>query len=749
MARLVRVGVVFEGKDDGAGNRLFGHGEVDDGLAGHEAVWNDQPPLISSAQNGVSEADVLHNAGFQTAGGADLELVAQLEGPVKHQGHAGDQVAQGVLRGHAHDDRQHPGAGEPSGAQMLQPRYDMRVGNEGQHPNSHLEQLTQETNGRLVNGLAPLLENPVQREPQGPAGQPRHNPDEDGIDRRSRQGVGVQFLFHPGNHVGERKKRHQPNRDPRHLSEENKAHLVRLAAAHLDNLKESQADGFAHQQCQKRDGDAHDSRPQPGLCVHQRKNLVPRIIHIDNVGVSPRLSRFSAAQCGQQFFVDVAKTAVAENANHVAPAGFVFEMGDNRIGMGQIGGGFPERLEVLDELVRVEPLLRLEQLEAGDFGNDYRVGIGEGIRQFVLKYIAAGGVAARLEHGPESLSGIPLPQRAQGLADGRRMMAEIVYHRDAAGHAAHFHPPPHAFEGVEAGLDLFVGQPAMLGGGDDGQRVAHIELAHHVEMELEAGDFKFGGGGAVAEIEGVNAALFAQAEAFDRAMGHIEQRRDVRVVAVGQKLAVARDQRDEPPKGGLDGGEILEDVGVIEFQVVDDDDFGKVMDEFAPLVKERRVVFVPFDDKPRAGGEPGALAEVDGDAADEEAGVQTVVLENPRQQGSGRGFAVGPGDHNGAFAADEELPEQFGQRAVPQFVIQNRFHFRVAAGQRVADDYKVRLVRQIGFRVARHDLDLLCRQESGHGRIDIVIRAGDGEALVAHRRRGGGHGGAANAGEMD
>ena len=138
--------------------------------------------------------------------------------------------------------------------------------------------------------------------------------------------------------------------------------------------------------------------------------------------------------------------------------------------------------------------------------------------QFALEDIAPGGVAARLEDGPEALLGVAAAQRAQGFADGGGMMAEIVYHRDAAGHAAHFHAPPHAFEGVEAGLDLFVGQAAMLGGGDDGQRVAHVELADQIEMELEAGDFKFGGGGAVAQIEGVNAAVLAQAEAFDRAM---------------------------------------------------------------------------------------------------------------------------------------------------------------------------------------------------------------------------------------
>ena len=175
-------------------------------------------------------------------------------------------------------------------------------------------------------------------------------------------------------------------------------------------------------------------------------------------------------------------------------------------------------------------------------------------------------------------------------------------------------------------------------------------------MEFEAGDFKFGGGRAVAQIEGVNAAVLAQPETFDRAMRHVEQRGEIRVVAVGQKLAVARDEGDKPPEGGLDGGEIFENVGVIEFQVVDDDHFGQVMDEFAALVKKGGVVFVALDDEPRAGGETGAFAEIVGDAADEKAGVQTVVLEDPRQEGGGGGFAVRPAHHDGAFAAHEKIP---------------------------------------------------------------------------------------------
>ena len=136
------------------------------------------------------------------------------------------------------------------------------------------------------------------------------------------------------------------------------------------------------------------------------------------------------------------------------------------------------------------------------------------------------------------------------------MMAEVVHHRHAAGDAAHFHAALDAFEGVEGGLDLLVLEAAMLGARDDRQRVAHVEFADEVQVELEAGNLELGRRRAVADVEGLDGVAFAQAEAFHRAMRHVEQRREVRVVAVAQQQAVARDEPDEMLEGGLDGVEV-------------------------------------------------------------------------------------------------------------------------------------------------------------------------------------------------
>ena len=76
---------------------------------------------------------------------------------------------------------------------------------------------------------------------------------------------------------------------------------------------------------------------------------------------------------------------------------------------------------------------------------------------------------------------------------------------------------------------------------------------------------------------------------------------------------------------------VFKNVRVIEFKVVDNCDFRQVMDELAALVEKRSVVFVALNDEPIAVSEPRALTEIVRNAADEIAGVQPVVLEDPRQ----------------------------------------------------------------------------------------------------------------------
>ena len=199
----------------------------------------------------------------------------------------------------------------------------------------------------------------------------------------------------------------------------------------------------------------------------------------------------------------------------------------------------------------------------------------------------------------------------------------------------------------------------------------------------------------------------------------------------------------------LNRREVFKNVGVIEFEIVEDGDLGQVVDELAALVEKGRVVFVALDDEPLAVREARALAEVVRNAADEERRVQLVVLEDPGEQRGRARLAVRAADHDDALAAHEKFLEQLRQRAVTQLVLEHGFHLGIAPRNGIADHDEVGLVREVLLRVRRHHFNLPLGQKGGHGRIHVGVRAGDGEALLLHGGGGGSHGSAADADEMN
>ena len=69
------------------------------------------------------------------------------------------------------------------------------------------------------------------------------------------------------------------------------------------------------------------------------------------------------------------------------------------------------------------------------------------------------------------------PQAVDGRGDGRRVMREIVVHRDAAHFAAQLHAAFHALEFRERGDRLRHRHAGMARGADRGQRVLRVVRA--------------------------------------------------------------------------------------------------------------------------------------------------------------------------------------------------------------------------------------------------------------------------------
>src|SRR5436190_8271118 len=138
--------------------------------------------------------------------------------------------------------------------------------------------------------------------------------------------------------------------------------------------------------------------------------------------------------------------------------------------------------------------------------------------------------------------------------------------------------------------------------------------------------------------------------------------------------------------------EVVENISVIVFEIIDERDFRQVMDELAALVEKGAIVLVPFNDEPFTVRKPRALAEIVGYSADEVAWTKPIVFEHPSQQGSGGRLAMGSGHHNSALSANKIFPEQLGERAEAQLVIQDKFGFGISTRDRVTNHYQVRLI---------------------------------------------------------
>src|SRR6516164_4930285 len=108
----------------------------------------------------------------------------------------------------------------------------------------------------------------------------------------------------------------------------------------------------------------------------------------------------------------------------------------------------------------------------------------------------------------------------------------------------------------------------------------------------------------------------------------------------------------------FDRVQVREDIGVVEFEVVDDRDFWEVMNELTAFIEESCVVFVTLDNKPITIGEASPLAEVIWNTPNEIARVQPVMFEHPGQQRRCGCFTMRTSHHHRPFATNKKVLEQ-------------------------------------------------------------------------------------------
>ena len=273
-------------------------------------------------------------------------------------------------------------------------------------------------------------------------------------------------------------------------------------------------------------------------------------------------------------------------------------------------------------------------------------------------------------------------------------------------------------------MDGLGGKSAVSGASDDRKGVPEIEGSHHGDLIGHALHRELGTGGAKLDLVGSHPISGFEAEARDRAMVDLEEGLEILIVAVGQQHAIARDEIDEALERELDGGQIGKDIGVVEFEVVDDANLGEVVSEFASFVEERRIVFIPLENDPRAIGETGSTSEISGDAADQEAGIQASGFENPSHQGGGGGLTVSSGDDDRTFSADKVVLDELRKRPVGKLLLKDMLDFRIASGKGIADHHQIGVMGEIGCLVGGLNRDALRLEKRGHRGISALVGTG-------------------------
>ena len=90
----------------------------------------------------------------------------------------------------------------------------------------------------------------------------------------------------------------------------------------------------------------------------------------------------------------------------------------------------------------------------------------------------------------------------------------------------------------------------------------------------------------------------------------------------------------------LNCGEVGVDVGMVEFYVIENDQFREILEKLAAFIGEGGVVLVSLQHPKGSGTVMAAGGEIEGDSSDKPARVELSFFEKKGEHSGGGGFAV-------------------------------------------------------------------------------------------------------------
>ena len=327
------------------------------------------------------------------------------------------------------------------------------------------------------------------------------------------------------------------------------------------------------------------------------------------------------------------------------------------------------------------------------------------------------------------------------------MVGEVVIDADACHLALELHPPLGGLELAEGGYAVLHHDTGVAGGGDGHQTVVDVVLADALPVHLPLLDAiqpHLEGGAVVGQLDRLPLGVVLTHQLHLAPAAHLAHGGEV-VIGLGeQHPAVARHGTHQVMELALDGGEIRENIRVVELQVVHHQGTRVVVNELGALVEEGAIILVRLDDEEGGGAEASRNREVAGHTTDEETGLEFGIFQHPGQHAGGGGLAMGARDGQYPAILQHVFQQPLGARDIGQVAIQHILHTRVATAHGIADHHQIRRRIELGRIIALGQLDALLLELGAHGGIDVGIGAGDSITQLFCQHRQTTHKGAAD-----
>ena len=154
---------------------------------------------------------------------------------------------------------------------------------------------------------------------------------------------------------------------------------------------------------------------------------------------------------------------------------------------------------------------------------------------------------------------------------------------------------------------------------------------------------------------------------------------------------MSRDNTHQVVELFLNRFQIVKNVRVVELEVIKNQRPRAVVHELGALIKEGAVVFIGFNHEEWALAQACGNIEVTRQAANDEAWLVATGFEDPGRHPGGGGFTVRTSNRHYPAVAQHEIVQPLWARHVRNVFLQHRFHARITARHRVADDHQIRL----------------------------------------------------------